>query len=363
MKEQYTKNNDIVVSILCITYNQAKFIKQTIDGFLMQKTNFNFEILINDDASTDGTAEIINMYETKYPKIFTTILHKENQYSRGDRGMFVKYLFPKAKGKYIALCEGDDYWTDENKLQKQVDFLEKKPDYALCFHPVKVIFENKEEKDHIYPETIKETKFTVKELLEENFIQTNSVIYRKQNYSKMHTNVMPQDWYLHLYHAQFGKIGFINEVMSVYRRHSEGLWWDSYDNPDNLLRKNGLLNFTLYTEILKIYGDSPVYKKIIYSRINDLFNRIIKIDKKYHEKNINKIILNYPEITGNLIIYKSTDLANSNKLLNEQESKINNLLFEIKLKNEEIQSIKSSKLWKTRNALYKIRGKDKAKNA
>jgi len=118
------------VSICCITYNHEFFIRDAIRGFINQKTSFPFEILIHDDASTDGTAEIIKLYEEKYPDIIKPIYQKENQYSQG-RNISLVYQFPRARGKYIALCEGDDYWTDPYKLQKQVDFLEANTEYGL----------------------------------------------------------------------------------------------------------------------------------------------------------------------------------------------------------------------------------------
>ena len=106
---------ETLVSISCITYNQAHFIRQCLDGFLMQKTTFSFEVLIHDDASTDGTTEIIREYESKYPEIIKPLYEKENQWTKGRRGSAV-FNYPRAKGKYIALCEGDDYWIDPLKL-------------------------------------------------------------------------------------------------------------------------------------------------------------------------------------------------------------------------------------------------------
>src|SRR5690554_4624359 len=123
--------NNPLVSISCITYNHAPYIRQCLEGFLMQQCDFEYEILIHDDASTDGTSDIIREYQKKYPEIIKPIIQKENQWSQGVRGMMARFNFPRAKGKYIALCEGDDYWTDPLKLQKQVDFLEKNPNYSL----------------------------------------------------------------------------------------------------------------------------------------------------------------------------------------------------------------------------------------
>jgi glycosyltransferase involved in cell wall biosynthesis len=123
-------DKDLLVSISCITYNHVSYIRKCLDGFLNQKTNFLFEILIHDDASIDGTIDIIKEYETKFPGIVKPIYQTENQYSKGVKISFT-YQFPRAKGKYVALCEGDDYWIDPYKLQKQVVFLEENPDYGL----------------------------------------------------------------------------------------------------------------------------------------------------------------------------------------------------------------------------------------
>lgn len=122
-----------LISICCITYNHIAYIRQCLDGFLMQRTTFPYEIIINDDCSTDGTTDVIREYVTKYPEIIRPIYHDENQYSKGVRGMFATFCFPKAKGKYIAMCEGDDYWTDPLKLQRQVVFLEENPEYGLVY--------------------------------------------------------------------------------------------------------------------------------------------------------------------------------------------------------------------------------------
>ena len=137
-------NSRFLVSISCITFNHASFLRQCLDSFLMQKTNFEFEIVINDDCSTDGTIEILNEYKNKYPKKINLQIQKENQWSQGVRGITARFNLPRCTGKYVALCEGDDYWTDENKLQKQVDILENDDTIVLVGHDAIVINENNE---------------------------------------------------------------------------------------------------------------------------------------------------------------------------------------------------------------------------
>lgn len=125
---------EIKVSVLCAAYNHEKYIRSALEGFVIQKTSFKYEVIVHDDASTDKTAEIIREYEQKYPEIVKPIYQSKNQYSQGKE-IIQEFMAPKAKGKYIALCEGDDYWTDDTKLQQQYYKMET-GDYSLCVHKV-----------------------------------------------------------------------------------------------------------------------------------------------------------------------------------------------------------------------------------
>ena len=220
----------VKLSIVCIAYNHAAFIRDCLDSFVMQKTDFPFEILIHDDASTDGTADIIREYEARYPGLFRTILQTENQFSKSVP-ILKTFIYPLVRGKYVALCEGDDYWTDPLKLQKQVDAMEARPDVAVCFHPVTVHWEDGSAPESIFPsrkERFDKTELSLDDLLKRNFIQTNSALYRW----RFHTDsldlipegILPGDWFMHLLHAQTGKILFLDEPMAVYRRHAGGIW-------------------------------------------------------------------------------------------------------------------------------------------
>ena len=127
------ENNPCMVSVLCTAYNQEAYIARALEGFVTQKTDFAFEVLVNDDKSTDRTADIIREYAEKYPDIIRPFYQTENLYSQ-DIDIYQKVFFPNARGKYVAYCEGDDYWTDPEKLQIQVDFLESHPEYSACVH-------------------------------------------------------------------------------------------------------------------------------------------------------------------------------------------------------------------------------------
>ncbi|MGM1055647.1 MAG: glycosyltransferase family 2 protein [Bacteroidota bacterium] len=133
---------EVLVSICCLTYNHEDYIDKCIQGFLMQKTNFSFEIIIYEDASTDNTAGKIAKYQKEYPGLFKVIRQEVNQFSQGIQPFF-KFLFPQARGKYIAYCEGDDYWTDPLKLQKQFDFMETNENIKACGTNYNVLRGNK----------------------------------------------------------------------------------------------------------------------------------------------------------------------------------------------------------------------------
>ena len=279
------------VSILCLTYNQKLFITQALDSFLMQKTDFDFEILIHDDASTDGTTKIIRQYQKKYPSIIKIIVQKENQFSKGNSEILTEYLFPLVKGKYIALCEGDDFFTDESKLQTQAEFLDNNPKCSLCFHPTRVIFENYQNDEYLFPDVKKSKDFSLAALIKENFIQTNSVMYRKQKYTDLPKNkILPGDWYLHMYHAQFGKIGYIDKVMSVYRRHPGGIWWEAYKNPDALIEKVGIEYLTMHVETMALFGKNPEYREIIINNFTKLLNYYVAVSKKTITESFKKVL-------------------------------------------------------------------------
>lgn len=212
------------VSIVSISYNQEEYIREALDGFAAQRTEFPVEVIIADDASTDATPRIIGEYAARYPQLFRPILRQTNI---GVHANF-KDVLSAARGEYLALCEGDDYWTDPLKLSKQVKYLDRHPETTVCFHPVRVIYEDGA-KDSEFPPLSWRRDLSVDALLARNFIQTNSVVYRRQpSYDDIPANVMPIDWYLHVRHAVGGEIAMLPETMAVYRRHAHGIWHSAY---------------------------------------------------------------------------------------------------------------------------------------
>lgn len=217
-------SDHIQLSITCIAYNHAPFIEETIKGFLIQKTNFPFEIIIHDDASTDNTQQIIKHYATLYPGLIRPILQTENHWLGKGINATTAIVWPSAKGKYIAWCEGDDYWTDPLKLQKQVDYLETHSEVAICFHPAFTLTGGKFYKTHFPPRSGHVFYFT-DILTAGNFIATASVVFRNRLIFPDWKSQLPiGDIPLYFLATRNGSMGFINEIMSVYRLSNHGIW-------------------------------------------------------------------------------------------------------------------------------------------
>lgn len=252
-----------MVSICSITYNHAPFIRQCLDGFLMQQCNFPFEIIINDDCSTDGTTEIIREYAEKYPDKIFPIFHEENLYSQGVRGMFQRFVFPKARGKYIALCEGDDYWTDPLKLQKQVDFLESHPDFSMCFHGASIQTEDNMQSSNIYSD-LSEREYFIEEIISRKYnIPTASIMTKAQVCQTIphHPHFKVGDILVHANAFLHGRVMCIKESMSVYRRHG-GSWTADFQRKGNYVEHIIPHNIAM----LEMYPRQIVYPLISYTK-------------------------------------------------------------------------------------------------
>ena len=226
MDKQFLADKPLV-TIRCLAYNQELYIRQCLEGFIMQKTNFRFEAIVHDDASTDGTAMVIREYAQKYPDIIKPIYETENQYSKHD-GTLTKIMNAHMKGKYIAMCEGDDYWTDPLKLQKQVDFLESHPDYSMCFHAATLKWEKNEHIDSLFYK-VKDREYFGTEIFKHWIVATASVVFRSnildsEFYKKAWADnrFLYRDNLLFLCASKLGRIYGMKEVMSVYRKHEGG---------------------------------------------------------------------------------------------------------------------------------------------
>ena len=219
------------VSVLCATYNHEEYLHQTLDSFLNQKTDFPFEVLVNDDASTDGTGDIIREYAAKYPEIIRPFYQKENLYSRRIN-LYDMVFFPACRGEYIAVCEGDDYWNDPEKLQLQVNWLDAHPEYSACVHnsigrftdqPDKVLFAQDGDRDIPFEQVVQgmsHAYHTSSILARREFI-LNPPDYRDVAYHQGYFT----DYAVGVRLGLAGKVRFLDRCMSVYRIGSNPSAW------------------------------------------------------------------------------------------------------------------------------------------
>jgi len=219
--------DEITVSIICVTYCQEKYISRALDSFLSQKTDFKFEILINDDASTDRTPEIIAEYEKKYPGIVRPVYQKENLYSKGI-WIGDTILLPMARGKYLAFCEGDDYWSDVNKLQKQVDFLESHPDYTVCVHNTLYHYLKNGKKEKAFGDTAKDLKLEDCVMCGSQSFHYSSMLVRTDFYKTKPSFVtlagIVEDYPDSVFYTLDGKVFYMPDTMSVHDIGTDNSW-------------------------------------------------------------------------------------------------------------------------------------------
>lgn len=232
----------VELTVLTMTFNHEKYIAECLDSVLAQKTSFPVRHLVLDHHSSDGTAAIVAAYAAKHTSIQPVLLSQRRSHEN------IMGMFLRCRTKYAALCDGDDYFSDPLKLQKQVDFLESNPNCALCFHPVAVLFEGRQTSD-IFPPTSAlprgvRKEYYLADLIKGNIIQTNSVVYRWRFQEGLpdwfRADLCPGDWYWHLLHAEMGKIGYIPEIMAVYRRHAKALYKDAFTNALEHRRIHGM---------------------------------------------------------------------------------------------------------------------------
>lgn len=216
------------VSVYCLVYNHEAYLRSALDGFVNQNTNFDYEVIVHDDASTDSSKEIIEAYASEYPNIIKPIYQAENQYSKGVRIDKV-FIFPKLTGEYVAVCEGDDYWTDPLKLQKQVDFLDANPEYSACVHNTIIHNVRTGTKQSMYHhDQDEDISFYDVIPAGSRGYHTSSLMYRSEyNFDRPLFFEIAQgygDYPLAIYLSLVGKIRFLKETMSVYRLETSGSW-------------------------------------------------------------------------------------------------------------------------------------------
>jgi glycosyltransferase involved in cell wall biosynthesis len=213
-------NTAAKVSVLMITYNQEEYIAEAIDSVLAQQTDFRFELVIGEDCSTDGTHAICQAYQQEHPAVVRLLPREKNL------GMAANFFstFAECTGEYLAIVEGDDYWPDPRKLQKQADHLDANPGEALVFARTQAFFQDSDRPGYEIPPP-EAAPFTLAGLLKLNYIATCSVMYRRRLVTDLPswlTRLDMLDWPLHILYAQRGAIGFIDETMARYRIHAGG---------------------------------------------------------------------------------------------------------------------------------------------
>jgi glycosyltransferase involved in cell wall biosynthesis len=226
-----------LISACIITYNQEGYIAKAIESALQQKFNGEYKIIISDDFSTDNTYNICKKYSFEYPDVIKLIRPEKNL---GMIGNWM-YVMNACSSKYIALLEGDDYWTDENKLQKQIDFLEANPKYVGCFHNTEERYENDDNKaSFLYCDFPSARNISFTDLSNRNIMPTCSVVFRNNLFNEFpewYTNLKMGDWPLHLLNVQYGNFWYFPKVMAVHRLHSKSIWMlqDPEKNNNNVI--------------------------------------------------------------------------------------------------------------------------------
>lgn len=300
----------LMVSVRCATYNHVNFVRQCLDGFVMQKTNFCFEVIVHDDASTDGTTNIVREYAEKYPEIIKPMYESENQYSVDEKSMN-RRIDERLVGKYIAICEGDDYWMDENKLQLQVDYMEKHPDCTMTCCRTKIY---SEKDNRFYGEQYclrKDGILNPADVVNRTglYIPTCSIVYRKnaiENYPDYCRNCLVGDYPLQIYCAMKGHIFYFDRVMSVYRRFNSSSWMGQQDwNHFSLVRVKVISS---QLEMFKGFAeDYPQYRTLFYDKLAEHINRNIP-NRHVSKTEIDKYLVCFAEYMKNYSMRWKMDL-------------------------------------------------------
>jgi len=308
--KNWTYSEPPLLTVASITYNHENYISEALDGMLMQETDFPFEIIVHDDCSTDNTVNILKEYAGKYPKIIKLILQKENQHSKGIKT--ISLVFEKAVGKYIAICEGDDYWTDPKKLQIQLDEMRKIKNCQMSFHSAIDKWEDNSRKDEITTKQADGNKlFSANEIVlgGGGFCPTASLMFEKEaveNLPDWYEKALFGDYFLQVFGSLKGGALYIDRPMSVYRRNTPGSWTNtmqdlevreerfekmmvSLDDLDRYLDKQ------FHSEIIKIKSDWYLTLALEYLKNNNFekFNKAVTQSYRLAVKTSKKLLLSF----------------------------------------------------------------------
>ncbi len=325
------ENESPLLSVCLITYNHVKYIEQAIVGVLMQQVNFPWELIIADDCSTDGAREILVNYQKQHPELIKLILQEENVGAYKNWMDLIAY----PQSKYIAYLDGDDYWTDALKLQKQVDFLEVNPDYAICTHHVNAI-ENDISQHSPNLGLINEGSFTIEDLAKWNIIHSPSLVYRNgliDEYPAWLALAPAGDYVQHMLNAKKGKIKYLPDTMAVYRQHAGGTW-SAQPVADTLEKWIKVLSFLLTEKF-----DEKVIELLSTQKRNISAQYLIILlesDPELFKKKLDELMLEDPVLARELII---------NSFMNEH--------LELKEIRNKYYNLKNSRLRKYLSSIFK----------
>lgn len=281
----------MILTIICTAYNHEKYIRKTLEGFVKQKTYYKYKVIVHDDASTDKTRDIIDEFVKKYPDLFVIIYQKENQYSKGI-DIFKNFIQPLINTKYTAICEGDDYWCDKDKIQMQIDYLENHSNCSMCVHNTSFITEDGKLLNKNINNMHHNFSFGTVDIILNKKFHTSSYVYRSvylKDYDEKFKMKEVGDYPLAIFLSLYGYIYYIDKVMSCYRVFAQNSWTDrmrknkvkaienNNDAINYLKRVNGLTKFK--------YNEAFEHKIVDYKYSN------VILEKKYWKIFMNKSLL------------------------------------------------------------------------
>lgn len=211
------------LSVLMLTYNHERYIRQAVESVLSQETSFPIELVVGEDCSTDSTRSILLDFQRSHPDRIRLLLHENNIGAPENHAE----TFDACRGEFVAFLDGDDYWTDSTKLQRQVDALVANPHWSMCFHVVRRVHQDGSSRPKLYPRNWTREEAFIEDLIKENFMSTCSIVFRNCLFGPLppwQRMVVPGDWATSLLNAEHGPIGFVPGVMADYRIHDQGVW-------------------------------------------------------------------------------------------------------------------------------------------
>ncbi len=331
-------NSIPLVAVRMLTYNHENYISQCIESIVSQEATFKYILIIGEDCSTDATSRICGEYANKYPETIKLICNEKNDIVINSINNF--HACYTSGAKYIALIEGDDYWCDKNKLQQQIDFLETHSDYAICFHRVYQLEDNKQLRLSNLNISEEEETYTIEDLAKDNFIHTPSVVFRSHIIKELPTwfyHAPVGDYTLHMLNARHGKIKYFPEPMAVYRKHEGGIW-------SSLSRVKILQNWIKVLDLLLTEDFEELVK-----------HNLILQKRKYAEELLLLLMNeeNWKMFLEQLAVLSKEDKEISQKWLNEYYPQYINRL------NNKIEQLVNSRSFKLASSIQRVAKKVK----